>query len=106
MDSEKRGFLHLSAVIASNFVNFLAIKSFNFLESNNIDGSLLQPLMEETIVRFKAHHPRDVQTGPAKRNDNKTIEKHLNQLESDPKLQSLYRLFSQQIIEEYHGGKL
>lgn len=106
MDSEKRGFLHLSAVIASNFVNFLAIKSYSFLENNNIDGSLLQPLMEETIARFKIHHPRDVQTGPAKRNDKKVIEKHLLQLESDPKLQSLYRQISQQIIEEYHGGKL
>ena len=106
MDSEKRGYLHLSAVIVNNFVNFLAAKSYNFLERNNIDGSLLQPLMQETITRLKTHHPKEMQTGPAKRNDNKVIEKHLKQLESDPKLQSLYRLISQQIIEEYHGGKL
>ena len=106
MDSDKRGSLHLSAVIANNFVNFLAAKSYDFLESNDIDGSLLQPLLQETIASLKTHHPREMQTGPAKRNDKKVIEKHLKQLESDPKLQSLYRLISQQIIEEYHGGKL
>ena len=106
MDSKKRGSLHLSAVIVNNFVNFLAAKSYEYLESNNIDGSLLQPLMQETIARLKTHHPKDVQTGPAKRNDIKIIEKHLKQLESDPNLQSLYRLISQQIIEEYNGRKL
>ena len=106
MDSQKRGSLHLSAVIANNFINFLAAKSYDFLESNDIDGSLLQPLLQETIDRLKTHHPREMQTGPAKRNDNKVIEKHLKQLESNPKLQSLYRLISQQIIEEYHGDKL
>ena len=106
MDSEKRGYLHLSAVIVNNFVNFLATKSYHFLESKNIDGTLLQPLMQETIERLKTHHPSEMQTGPAKRNDKKVIEKHLKQLESEPKLQSLYRLISQQIIEEYYGGKL
>ena len=106
MGSEKRGMLHLSAVIANNFVNFLAAKSYGFLEHNNIDGTLLQPLIKETIARLQTHHPNEMQTGPAKRNDKKTIEKHLKQLESNPKLQSLYRLISQQIIEQYHGGEL
>jgi predicted short-subunit dehydrogenase-like oxidoreductase (DUF2520 family) len=106
MGSDNRGLLHLSAVIANNFVNFLAAKSYGFLEQNNIDGNLLQPLMEETIARIKTHHPSEMQTGPAKRNDKKVIKKQIKQLESDPKLQSLYRLISQQIIEEYHGGKL
>jgi predicted short-subunit dehydrogenase-like oxidoreductase (DUF2520 family) len=106
MDSDNRGLLHLSAVIANNFVNFLAMKSYGFLEQNNIDGKLLQPLMKETIARLQTHHPIEMQTGPAKRNDKKVIEKQIKQLESNPKLQSLYRLFSQQIIEEYHGGKL
>jgi predicted short-subunit dehydrogenase-like oxidoreductase (DUF2520 family) len=31
MDSDKRGLLHLSAVIVNNFVNFLATKSYGFL---------------------------------------------------------------------------
>lgn len=106
MDSEKRGSLHLSAVIVNNFVNFLAAKSYNFLEDNNVDGSLLQPLLKETIARLGEHHPREMQTGPAMRNDNRVIEKHLKQLESDPNLQSIYRLISQQIFEEYHGRKL
>jgi predicted short-subunit dehydrogenase-like oxidoreductase (DUF2520 family) len=103
MNSEQRGNLHLSAVIVNNFVNFLVSKSYDFLENNNIDGSLLQPLMRETIERLRANHPREMQTGPAKRNDKNVIEKHLKQLESNPKLQSLYQLISQQIIEEYHG---
>ena len=106
MDSEKRGMLHLSAVIANNFVNFLAGKSYDFLEQNNIDGTLLQPLMNETISRLRSHLPSEIQTGPAKRNDQEVIQKHLKQLESNPKLQSLYRLISQQIIEKYHGSKL
>lgn len=106
MNSEKREILHLSAVIVNNFVNFLAAKSFEFLDNNNIEGDLLQPLLKETLARLQTNHPSEMQTGPAKRNDKKVIEKHLKQLDSNPKLQSLYRLISQQITEEYYGSKL
>ena len=103
MDSEKRKMLHLSAVIINNFVNFLASKSYGFLEENNIDSSLLQPLMLETVNRLNNNSPHEMQTGPAKRNDEKTIKKHIDQLKSNPKLQSLYKQLSKQITEEYYG---
>jgi len=102
MNSEQRKNLHLAAVIANNFVNFMAIQSYEYLEKNNIDGTLIQPLLKETVLRLSGFHPRNMQTGPAKRNDEKVIEKHLKMLDSNPKLQSLYRQISQ-LINEYYG---
>lgn len=106
MDSESRKYLHIAAVFASNFVNLMATEAYGILEDNNIDGSLIRPLMLETILRLENNHPKDVQTGPAKRKDLDVLKKHEELLKSNTKLQSLYRQLSQQIMQKYNGSKL
>jgi len=103
MDSEERKHLHLAAVFANNFVNLMATEAYSILENENIDGSLIRPLMIETIMRLKDNHPKIMQTGPAKRNDLEVLKKHEEMLNSNPKLQSLYRQLSQQIMEKNNG---
>jgi len=57
------------------------------------------PLILETADKIKEHSPADVQTGPAVRNDDQTMQKHLQMLNNNPKLQEIYRLLSQDIIK-------
>lgn len=106
MDSEDRKYLHLAAVFANNFVNHLATEAYGILENKNIDGSLLQPLLLETVLGLENSHPREMQTGPAKRNDKEVIKKQEELLKLNPKLQSLYRQLSQQIMQRYNGSEL
>lgn len=106
MGSEKRNHLHLAAVFANNFVNLMATEAYEILEKATIDATLIRALLKETIERLDENHPRDLQTGPAKRSDFEVLKKHEELLKSNPKLQSLYRQLSQQIMDRYNGSKL
>ena len=93
--------LHTAAVFSCNFVNYMYLQSANFCEANNIDFELLQPLIEETAFRLRTHHPKDVFTGPAVRKDLQTIEKHIDQLNSNLPAQELYKLMTDMIMNNY-----
>lgn len=96
---EQRVKLHVAAVFACNFVNYMYLQSARFCEAENIDFSLLQSLIEETALRLRDNHPKDVFTGPAVRKDIGTVNKHLNILESHPGLQEMYGMISKKIME-------
>ncbi len=99
-NDDKRLKLHTAAVFACNFVNYMYLQSANFCEANNIDFGLLQSLIEETATRLRTHHPNEVFTGPAVRKDLATIEKHLQQLVSNPTAQALYKQLSEMIMNQ------
>lgn len=99
-NDEKRLKLHTAAVFACNFVNYMYLQSANFCDTNNIDFKLLQPLIEETATRLRTAHPKQVFTGPAVRKDIETIEKHLEQLSSNPIAQALYKQLSEMIMQQ------
>ena len=84
ISSEERKTLHLAAVFVNNFVNHLYAISEAILKNNNLDFNLLQPLIAETAAKIKEQSPKEVQTGPAKRKDTKTIENHLHLLKDSP----------------------
>ncbi len=89
--------LHVAAVLASNFVNHLYTLAENFCKKEGIDFEQLKPLIKETADRLTDNSPKNVQTGPAKRNDQETISKHLEILEAHPSLKELYINFSERI---------
>jgi len=76
MNSEDRRRLHLAAVFASNFVNNLLTISEIALSQINLDLETLKPLVLETVHKAYALGPRDSQTGPALRNDQKVMDAH------------------------------
>lgn len=90
INDEQRLKMHVAAVFANNFTNHLFALTQKYCEENNIDFSLLFPIIDETINRIKTNNAATIQTGPAIRNDNLTVEKHLKLLHNHPKLQSLY----------------
>jgi hypothetical protein len=65
---------------------------------------MLNPLIKETVNKLDYLAPFDAQTGPAKRNDVKTMESHLNLLKNKNN-QDIYSLLSKLIGEKY-GQKL
>ncbi|MFA6085937.1 Rossmann-like and DUF2520 domain-containing protein [Mucilaginibacter sp.] len=102
--SSQRKILHLAAVFACNFTNHLYTISEQLLAQHSMSFDMLRPLILETADKIKEHSPIDVQTGPAVRNDEQTIQKHLQMLKNEAKLQEIYSLLSQDIIKNHNTG--
>ena len=100
ISSEKRAKLHLAAVFVNNFVNYLYQIGSEILNDEDLSFQLLKPLIAETASKIESLSPEAAQTGPAKRNDKKTIEKHLNLLADSPH-KKLYELFTEQLNQKY-----
>ncbi len=100
-DSETRALLHISAVFACNFTNHLYSIAAQILKDKNLSFDLLKPLIKETTEKALLNLPYSVQTGPAKRNDELTINKHLQLLQLHPNWQNIYQLLSQDIVKMY-----
>jgi predicted short-subunit dehydrogenase-like oxidoreductase (DUF2520 family) len=92
--SEERLKLHLSAVFACNFVNYLYSVSNDLLAEQNIPFDVLKPLILETAAKVQNNTPTDVQTGPAVRFDHTVMVKHLALLEKHPAWKTLYKELS------------
>lgn len=88
--------LHVAAVFACNFTNHLYTLANEICKNHNIDFQLLQPLIEETTQKIKTISPKEAQTGPAKRKDFTTLEKHLSLLDK-PIQKEIYQLLTQSI---------
>lgn len=99
---EQRLKLHLAAVASSNFINHLLTLTDAYCEKEGVDFKLLFPLLSETVNRINELSPSAVQTGPAIRNDQETIKKHLGMLSENPELQKIYRVMSESIRDYYH----
>lgn len=97
LNDEDRLKLHTAAVISCNFTNYLYHLAAEYCSKENIDFSLLHPLINQTAQRLQNHLPKDVFTGPAIRKDENTIEKHLQLLQHYPKQKEVYSWFSEAI---------
>ncbi|NME69099.1 Rossmann-like and DUF2520 domain-containing protein [Flammeovirga aprica] len=101
LNSDERKRLHISAVFACNFTNYLMEVSSQIIETSGLSFHELQPLVQETVDKaFSLPSPIEGQTGPAVRHDHKTIKRHLDTLEEDnPKFKYLYEHLTDAIQE-------
>ncbi|UZR92320.1 Rossmann-like and DUF2520 domain-containing protein [Chondrinema litorale] len=97
ISSEKRKFLHLAAVFACNFSNRLFVLSKDILAQEEIPFQILSNLVNETVVKAFEIGPENAQTGPAARNDLKTIEAHTKLLRDNSEKLEIYKLLSDSI---------
>ena len=97
MNDEARSKMHLAAVAAGNFSNHLFALVKDYCDAEQLNINLLLPLLRETVDRISYAHPREMQTGPAIRGDQATMEKHLEMLGKYPELKGLYEVFSRMI---------
>ena len=103
--SEQRLKLHLAAVFVNNFSNHMYQSASELLAKDSLSFELLLPLIRETAAKVKRVSPHEAQTGPARRGDVKTMNKHLHLLQEDELLREIYLAISQRIMNEtgYRG---
>jgi len=98
-DSEQRKQLHLSAVFANNFVNYLYSIAEDLVNEKGIDFKYLLPLINETARKVQTLTPVQAQTGPAVRFDRAVMDSHLELLNDHPDWKLLYEKMSEGIHE-------
>ena len=95
---EQRNYLHLSAVLVNNFSNLMYQMATEICEKHKISFDLLKPLIQETSNKVQKMSAIETQTGPARRKDIQTIEKHLKLLDTDKEKRKIYELLTQSIL--------
>ena len=94
MNSENRLRLHLAAVFANNFTNFMASVAADLLKEAGAGPEILGTLIRQTGRNMLKQDPFLYQTGPAYRNDTSVMKKHLDMLSAFPEYQNIYRQVS------------
>lgn len=90
INDEQRAILHVAAVFVNNFSNHLFHIGATICEKEKLSFDILKPLIQETVDKLATGSPVEMQTGPALRNDKKTIATHLNYLEKHPDFKKIY----------------
>jgi hypothetical protein len=88
--------VHVAAVFVNNFTNNLYQIGNDICIENKIPFEILFPLIKETAEKINRLSPLDAQTGPAKRNDEETINSHLAFL-TDGNQKKIYKILTQSI---------
>jgi predicted short-subunit dehydrogenase-like oxidoreductase (DUF2520 family) len=105
VDSGQRRLLHLAAVFASNFTNYMYTLAEDLVVSCGMPPDLLMPLIAQTAENVGHGGVFSHQTGPAVREDSVVLEKHRSLLAGNPENLALYNLITDQIIQykKSHG---
>lgn len=105
VDSDRRKIVHLAAVFASNFPNFMMVMAEELISSAGLSGRILYPLVNRTAGNIKRKPVFSGQTGPAVRGDDATMEMHRMMLSSRKDMLEIYTLISNKILtyKSLHG---
>jgi len=95
--SEQRKKLHLAAVFACNFTNYMYDVASQLMEGSGLMFDIIKPLILETADKVQSITPYAAQTGPAVRYDERTIKKHLSMLSRNSEYRKIYKLLSKSI---------
>ncbi|MEP6794849.1 MAG: DUF2520 domain-containing protein, partial [Saprospiraceae bacterium] len=93
-----KSILHVAAVFANNFSNHMLTLAESICKEHQLPFEILKPLILETFSKAILSGPKESQTGPAVRGDDKTIEKHLHLLENHPELSDVYKIITNSIV--------
>lgn len=99
-NSDQRIKLHIAAVFSCNFTNHLYAIAQKIMEESKLDFDLIRPLILETARKVMDELPSEVQTGPAVREDQLTLDRHRQKLTEHPNWLSIYNLLSADIIDK------
>ena len=100
INEAQRKNLHIAAVFANNFSNYLYTIAEDICIRSEVDFKILLPLIKQTVRKIELSKPSEAQTGPAIREDYGTIENHLETLKKEaPEYLNLYQLMTNMIIQ-------
>jgi len=86
--------LHMAAVFANNFTIAMAGIAHDILKAEGLEEDWIRPILAKTAENLGASDPWNKLTGPAKRGDLQTQQKHLSLLLNHPQLQDIYTIMS------------
>lgn len=101
--SKQRQTLHLAAVFACNFSNYCYDMAKQVVDVEQVDFSLLFPLILETANKAVVNDPKEMQTGPARRGDKNILKMHTQLLAESNQLdlEQVYELMSKGILKRH-----
>lgn len=99
MSSAERAKIHLAAVFACNFSNHMFEISDRHLHDIGMKFQDLLPLVTETLSKAVKLNPSNSQTGPAVRNDQVTIDQHVQML--DDRERMIYEIITKNIQQTH-----
>ena len=102
---EDRRRVHLSAVFVCNFVNVMLQIADDILKENGYELSMLEHLVRETIDNAMNQTPVQALTGPARRADIDTINKHLLLLEGKSEEREIYEILTNYVLKKYKNNE-
>ncbi len=105
-NSDQRTKAHMAAVFSNNFVSALYQIAFDVLEKEHLNTELVVATIQQLAEKLGSEHPKNLQTGPAKRNDLSSLNKHMKLLTNEPDQQEVYRVLSNIILTKYGHSKL
>ncbi len=105
VNTENRQKYHLSAVLVNNFTNAIFVLAQDYCLNHHLNFELLKPLIFQTVENIKTQAPEHNQTGPAKRNDLKTINKHKELIQNEQDLKQVYDVLNQVIQNRFKNSK-
>lgn len=98
MPEDKKKVLHLMAVYTNNFMTHLAGIAQQIGKDKQVPFGWIKPILEQTVSYFDAADITQLQTGPAARKDESTLNTHRALLEEYPKYWlSIYNLITESI---------
>jgi predicted short-subunit dehydrogenase-like oxidoreductase (DUF2520 family) len=78
--------------------------SSRILKDQDLKLEMLKPLIRETLNNSLEISPKKAQTGPARRGDRQTINRHLQFLSGHPDRAELYDFLSRHILTSFDHG--
>ncbi len=100
---ENRKILHMSAIFACNFTNYMYCIAYDILKHHQFDFGILKPLIVETARKILEMSPHEAQTGPASRHDKNILLVHQLMLHDQPEWQKIYTFVSESIYRHSQG---
>ena len=97
-DTVRRAVIHLSGVFACNFANAMYANAAEVLAKEGLPFDIVAPVIEETAKKVvESQDPAQSQTGPARRGDTQTLERHRKMLAEEPEKREIYDKMSEDI---------
>ena len=100
-NGEQRQLAHISAVFSNNFTNHLQHISQSLLKEAQLPTDLFYTMLKAHVELLETKSPESIQTGPAQRGDEGTVEAQKQLLNNHVEWKEIYALLSKNILEKY-----
>ena len=105
-DTARRAVIHLSGVFACNFANAMYANAAEILAKEGLPFNIVAPVIEETAKKaVEILNPAQTQTGPARRGDTQTLNRHRAMLGEEGLKREIYDKISEDIWERKETSK-